>query len=219
MLSGEYLSILLFGVLACSKKSTEPSNNPPQILSWSADSTRGCAPLKVFYSWNIQDPDNDNMTCEIDANGDGTPETTIPNCTSQYKGYSYTFNDIGSYTSKIVVKDSKGGFSSAFLNIKVCKKVSIVSNYIVELDPDSGYTIPFYAYMGDTLMLLVGLLSGSYGYLQVTDGSTLLISRTFSSGVSDSVKIPYTNTWKIFLGNPGMDTGIYIISAYLHRWP
>ena len=210
---------MLFGVLACSKKSTEPSNNPPQILSWSADSTRGCAPLKVFYSWNIQDPDNDNMTCEIDANGDGTPETTIPNCTSQYKGYSYTFNDMGSYTSKIVVKDSKGGFSSAFLNIKVCKEVSIVDGYVVQLGPDYADTIPFYAYMGDTIIFSVGVISGSGGALEITDGNTSLITYVFSSSVRDSVRIPYTGSWKIILENPETNTGTYMISAYLHRWP
>ena len=108
------------------------------------------------------------MTCEIDANGDGTPETTIPNCTSQYKGYSYTFNDMGSYTSKIVVKDSKGGFSSAFLNIKVCKEVSIVDGYVVQLGPDYADTIPFYAYMGDTIIFSVGVISGSGGALEIT---------------------------------------------------
>ena len=208
---------MLFGVLACSKKSTEPSNNPPQILSWSADSTRGCAPLKVFYSWNIQDPDNDNMTCEIDANGDGTPETIIPNCTSQYKGYSYTFNDMGSYTSKIVVKDSKGGFSSAFLNIKVCKEVSIVDGYVVQLGPDYADTIPFYAYMGDTIIFSVGVISGSGGALEITDGNISLITYVFSSSVRDSLRIPYTGSWKIILENPETNTGTYMISAYLHR--
>jgi len=159
------------------------------------------------------------MTCEIDANGDGTPETTIPNCTSQYKGYSYTFNDMGYYTSKIVVKDSKGGFSSAFLNIKVCKEVSIVGGYVVQLGPDYADTIPFYAYMGDTLIFSVGVISGSVGALEITDGNTSLITYVFSSSVRDSVRIPYTGSWKIILENPGTNTGTYMISAYLHRWP
>jgi hypothetical protein len=210
----------LFGVLACSKKSTEPSNNPPQILSWSADSTRGCAPLKVFYSWNIQDPDNDNMTCEIDANGDGTPETTIPNCTSQYKGYSFTFNSGGSYTSRLIVKDSKGDSAYKDLSIPVCDVINIVDQD-VNVGPNSHYEIQFYAYTGDTLIFSAWVVSGNdISYLKVTAGiTTLYYNQAFTYVYNQKVRIPYTNTWKIFLGNPGMDTGIYIISAYLHRWP
>jgi hypothetical protein len=208
---------LLFGVLACSKKSTEPSNNPPKILSWSANPTRGCTPLNVSYSWAIQHPDNDDIVCEIDANGDGTPEATI-SCTS---GYSFTFNSGGSYTSRLIVKDVRGNSTYKDLNIVVCDVINIV-NQDVNLGPNSYYEIPFYAYTGDTLIFSAWVVSGNdISYLKVTDGSTTLYyNEAFTNVYDKKVRIPYTNTWKIILGNTAVwDSKTYHITAYLHRWP
>jgi hypothetical protein len=199
----------------------QQQNNPPQILSWSANPTMGCSPLDVSYSWAIQDPDNDNMVCEIDADGDGTPETTIPNCTSQNNGYSFTFNSGGSYTSRLIVKDSKGDSAYKDLSIAVCDVINIVDQD-VNVGPSSSYEIQFYAYTGDTLIFSAWVVSGNdISYLKVTDGSTTLYyNQAFTGVYNQKVRIPYPNTWKIILGNTAVwNSKTYHITAYLHRWP
>ncbi len=81
-----------------------PNNNPPVVNNFNANPNQGNAPLQTTFSWNINDPDGDPLTCHIDVNNDGTVEQTINNC-SNADNYQYTYQNPGTYTAKLTVSD------------------------------------------------------------------------------------------------------------------
>ncbi len=94
-------------------------NTPPAINSFSANPNSGNAPLQVTFSWNINDADGDALTCQVDVNDDGTPETTINNCTNN-SNYQHTYNQGGNYTARLIISDGKtGGTVSQIVNVSV----------------------------------------------------------------------------------------------------
>lgn len=61
------------------------------------------APALVGLSWSVDDADRDTLTCELDADGNGSYESTINSCTS---GSSFvTLTTPGSVTPRIRVSD------------------------------------------------------------------------------------------------------------------
>lgn len=66
----------------------------PDITSFTATRTSGAIPLTTVFSWTISDPNGAPLTCELDANADGTYETTIAPCTSDSTSAA-TINAIG----------------------------------------------------------------------------------------------------------------------------
>lgn len=224
------LFILFYSLASCSKKSgetstgpTEPTNNPPQILSWSASEDRVCFPPTVSYSWSIQDPDNDNMTCEIDVDNDGNPEKVISNCISTNNGFTWQFTnntDKGkTYTSRLTVRDSKGASTYKDINIQVCARIP-VADTTVQVGASDSISIPFYAYENDTLIFTASVVDGNdISYLRITDGVNEIYYGGPSPNISAIVRIPYTSTWKFVLGNTSnFFTKKYNITAGLVRW-
>ena len=89
-------------------------------------------------------------------------------------GYSFTFNGGGFYTSRLIVKDSKGDSTYKDINITVCHVVSIADQDI-NIGPNSSYSISFYAYTGDTLTFSAWVVNGNdISYLEVTDGNNTM---------------------------------------------
>ncbi len=94
-------------------------NTPPTISSFNANPNSGNAPLQVTFSWQINDADGDALTCQVDVNDDGTPETTINNCTNN-SNYQHTYNQGGNYTARLIISDGKtGGTASQTVNVSV----------------------------------------------------------------------------------------------------
>lgn len=85
----------------------QSTNKPPAISSFTVNPSSGTAPLNVTYSWSVTDPDNDPLTCQLDAHGDGTYEYSYP-CLSR-SSQAHTFSSNGSYTSRFKVTDGRGG--------------------------------------------------------------------------------------------------------------
>ncbi len=89
---------------------TPSSNKAPIISSFTATPSSGTAPITVNLAWTVRDPDNDALTCILDANGDGIPDQTINNCTTG--SFSQTFSSNGTYNAKLQVVDGRGGVAN-----------------------------------------------------------------------------------------------------------
>ncbi len=102
------------GVLA----SITVENDPPIINSFIAQPTEGLMPLKVKFSWDIYDKENDQIKCEIDIGDNGLIDATINPC--NYQGsYSFTFDNPGDYPVKLIVTDSAKNRVEALTTVKV----------------------------------------------------------------------------------------------------
>lgn len=56
------------------------SSGAVEIASFTADKLWGDAPLSTKLTWQVNAPANTKVDCELDADGDGTFETKLPNC-------------------------------------------------------------------------------------------------------------------------------------------
>src|SRR6266508_2208520 len=89
---------------------TGTSNRAP-IASATANPTFGLLPLMVQFDGSASsDPDGDPLTYEWDFENDGTPDSTAVAPTHQY-------TVSGVYTSKLTVRDGKGGENSTTIRI------------------------------------------------------------------------------------------------------
>ena len=74
----------VFAVLAACTPSAPPATVPtqPVITSFTATRASGTAPLTTALQWVISDANYDSLSCQLDADGDGTFETSVPFCNS-----------------------------------------------------------------------------------------------------------------------------------------
>lgn len=103
------ISVLMAGAVACAPG---PSTGPPVITSFSATRTAGPAPLTTTFTWTISDPDATTMSCSLDADGDDTYETQIPQCSSSV-ARTVTFDTPGTRTASLLVSDGASTVASA----------------------------------------------------------------------------------------------------------
>ncbi|AEB12534.1 S8 family serine peptidase [Marinithermus hydrothermalis] len=78
-------------------------NTPPRITAFTATPNN----LWVTFTWSVSDPDGDALECRLDADGNGSTDLLIPNCTSG--SYTYGYPQEGSFTATLVVQDPDGG--------------------------------------------------------------------------------------------------------------
>ncbi len=228
--------VIVYLIGACSSnKTTEPSesppadtttnppsyNYPPEIISFSANPNFGYSPLDVIFTWSINDPENDPLTCEIDVDNDGNPETTINNCTSS-DTYQYTYSGYGIYTAYLKVIDTSGNYTFSSVDIKICKTVDIVDQNI-SVGANSSYSITFSAFAEDTLHYYAQVIDGNdisqLLVIYVPYDETLYINSAFTSA-SDEIYLPYDGNYKIILKNTALfSSKIYYIYAMLKRCP
>ena len=131
--------------------SSTPTNNPPVINSFIADPAIGTAPLNVFFSWDISDPDGDVLTCHLDVDNDGTNDYTINNCTTDSPLQSHTYSTPGNYTAKLTVSDGNGGSDFATVTINVGNTPPSVwgIGYSYPYDSNMPITVDFECYASD----------------------------------------------------------------------
>lgn len=91
-------------------------NKAPVITSFTiSTATQGTAPLSTLFQWQVSDPEGQKLTCDIDVNSDGIIEKTIDYCASDTKEYRHIFTQPGTYTPKLIVRDSYGKSTEAVL--------------------------------------------------------------------------------------------------------
>ncbi len=115
------------------------TNNPPQIISFTANVTSGNKPLDVLFTFEVNDPDNDVLTCYIDFDGDGNYDKTINNCNSGSAVFRYELS--GNYFAKLRVEDGQS-FDERTLLIEVLEP-NVLPHVIVTSNTTSGYA-PLY---------------------------------------------------------------------------
>lgn len=76
--------------------------NAPPTASLAANRTNGSAPLSVTFSLGGDDPDGDDLTWTLDADGDGASDS---NGTMLPAELSFLFNETGNYTATLSVTD------------------------------------------------------------------------------------------------------------------
>ncbi len=126
---------------------TLPVNRPPSIEKLTVTPQEGFIPLKVTFEIRATDPDNDKLICTIDADGDGTVDISVGECTGDIRR-EYTYNEIGSYTAKIEVSDRKHTVSK-YIEVNTYprnwhKLIKVRSNTqlkFLETTPDEGIVI------------------------------------------------------------------------------
>jgi hypothetical protein len=64
----------------------------------------------------VSDPEGGSLTCELDANGDGTVETVVDDCAGSGT-YAFTFSDSGVFHSRLLARDERG--QTAEMSIEV----------------------------------------------------------------------------------------------------
>ena len=106
----------------------QQQNRPPVINHLNVNPTSGEAPLTVTFSWDVSDPDGDNLTCKIDANNDNIFDYVENNCS---KGsFQYVYSQAGTYNAKFIVIDSHGNEKSRFTKISV----SSIPHYTITIN-------------------------------------------------------------------------------------
>lgn len=53
---------------------------PPKIAAFAPTVTSATSPALVTFKWTVSDPNHDDLTCEIDVDGDAAPDVTIRSC-------------------------------------------------------------------------------------------------------------------------------------------
>ncbi len=94
-------------------------NKLPVINSFNAETQEGS--LTVKFTWNVESPDNDPVTCYIDVDGDGKNDYTINSCTGE-NSISHTYQSYGNYTAKLTVEDDKGGKAQKQIGFALSEK-------------------------------------------------------------------------------------------------
>ncbi|MBN2251173.1 MAG: peptidoglycan DD-metalloendopeptidase family protein [Candidatus Altiarchaeota archaeon] len=91
--------------------------NQPPTCSLSAISTSGNAPLLVIFSMSADDPDGSISSWSLDVDNDGTPEYS--GLGNPYATQQHTYQDLGSYTARLTVKDNSGveGFCEEVIKV------------------------------------------------------------------------------------------------------
>lgn len=117
------------------------NNQLPTVSNFRAEPALGAAPLNTTFRWSVGDPDGDTLQCQIDVENNGSFEYTLPACTSS-TFQAHTYNQIGQYTARLRVSDSKGAAVTADTLVVVSANQNPnLSNFRAE--PASGAT-PFF---------------------------------------------------------------------------
>lgn len=113
-----FLTVSTLSLLGC-------SNSSPLIDEFDSDPPWGEAPLNVEFYWQVSDPDDDELECSLDIEGDGTFDVVIEECSSGTT-YAHTYEEPGIYRPTLMVRDEKGN--------EVRRSVEVYSNRLVFAD-------------------------------------------------------------------------------------
>jgi hypothetical protein len=95
---------------------SEPTS--PTVLEFSVKGGVQSAPSLVAFSWKVSDPNLDELTCRIDANGDGTFEVTVIGC-EVAGNRNVMLSTPGAYTARLQVEDGSTAPATATTQLVV----------------------------------------------------------------------------------------------------
>jgi len=93
----------------------EELNDPPDIVSFSADLITVMVNDPVVFSWDIVDANSDVLTCRLDADGDGVVDVTFTSCSSSTTA-THFYGVPGDYSALLTVTDVNGAVVTSELN-------------------------------------------------------------------------------------------------------
>jgi alpha-tubulin suppressor-like RCC1 family protein len=102
---------------ACNVSPTSPTSNPQptQIDSFGATPNPSPINVGVAFSWTVT---GTSLTCTLDAEGDGTVDYTVQNCTSQSR-VVHTYGAQGAFTARLAVTNAAGQSKSQVTPVTV----------------------------------------------------------------------------------------------------
>ena len=80
---------------------------PPSITSFGVRGGVGPAPATVALGWSVTDPNGDFLTCELDADGDGSVDHVVHSCSTG--AHVVAVPTAGSVTATLTVADTTPG--------------------------------------------------------------------------------------------------------------
>lgn len=95
---------------ACVPSGADP--DAPVVEAFGAYALYGDAPFATTLTWTVKSPGGAALTCDLDADGDGTVDQTFSPC-GPSGAYGATYTNPGAYDAKLTVRDAKGKIASA----------------------------------------------------------------------------------------------------------
>jgi len=108
-------------------------NRPPKIKDIFADNTSGKAPLKVEFSVDVKDPENDALSYKWKFGNEEFLTTTEPKV-------SYTYNEVGTFKAIVEVQDANNLLATSEILSITCGNSRPELNVEIEGETSSFYT-------------------------------------------------------------------------------
>ena len=105
-------------------------NDPPQIVSLTANPGEGEAPLEVTFSWEVSDPDGNELTCELYVSGiqaDIGPDYVIQDCVNNTT-QAHTYTEADDYEAALRVVDPSFASTESTVAVSVSAPTITVTN-------------------------------------------------------------------------------------------
>ena len=103
MLGAAVAATLLLALAACTPP-TPPDPQEPVVSTFEALGAPHVEPALVALRWKVSDPQEDDLTCRLDGDGDGTWDLTLDPCPSD-ASRNATSVVAGSHTARLEVSD------------------------------------------------------------------------------------------------------------------
>jgi CSLREA domain-containing protein len=114
-----------------------PANKSPIITTFTATPNPALTTDTPQFSWQITDPENDDLTCQLDVDNNGSFEYTIPNC-SNSSVQKHKYAKEGLYTARLQVRDSKNASVNQTLTMTVNIPETVVTVNTFEDSQDAA---------------------------------------------------------------------------------
>jgi hypothetical protein len=100
----------------------DPNDNLPNIDAFNVDPLTAAVPMSPTCTWQVSDPDNDQLSCTIDINADGTNDFSFSPCPSS-GSQALIINQPGTYPILFTVSDGRGGMRDTTLTVTATQGV------------------------------------------------------------------------------------------------
>ena len=116
------LLLLVLTLTACSGGGSGDDggddNTSPTIADFTTTPNPVLLTTATTFSWIASDADGDTLTCQLDADGDGTDDYIIDDCAAN-SIQSHSYSTAGVYSARLTVDDGAGGSAQEILVVTV----------------------------------------------------------------------------------------------------
>jgi hypothetical protein len=127
--------------------SVTEANSPPVIASFTATPSAATVGDPIVFSWEVSDPNDDDVTCTLDIRGDGSADFFIDDC-MHTSSLSYAYTIGGTYIPKLTASDGEGGFAEASTTVSISGQLNLTV-----ISPTVNQ------FVGETLRVVVTIVS------------------------------------------------------------